>query len=270
MILVSSFSVNICFSPFHILEILHFRYRVLFFKTFYWIHLYRITHLVIFKSYARHLTTRNYRAPGHISHSWEFCLSCQPDQWRAQCLPQIRAGLSSASVVYVVGFISLTSVSSVFPRLIYSLIDRLAAFYLLYLKTLAENLVSDFTGLAFCPFQIWKMFWGRTDTAPMDCETETSLHVIKVPGPSHHPGSLEATSSESRLSERLLRFSDVHANPTQFLKALFIFFPFNTLSRWDPQPDLKPANGMGEGEAITQQQIALFRKLPSSGEIDSI
>lgn len=62
---------------FHSLEILHFRYRVLFFKK---IHFYRTTHLVIFKSYTRHLTTRNCRALGHLSHWWEFCLSCQPDQ----------------------------------------------------------------------------------------------------------------------------------------------------------------------------------------------
>lgn len=53
--------------------------------------------------------------------------------------------------------------------------------------------------------------------------------LSKFHSPSHRPGSLEATSSDSLVSEWLLRFSDVHANATQFLKALFIYFLFNTL-----------------------------------------
>lgn len=53
--------------------------------------------------------------------------------------------------------------------------------------------------------------------------------LSKFHSPSHCPGSLEATSSDSLVSEWLLRFSDVHANATQFVKALFIYFPFNTL-----------------------------------------
>lgn len=130
----------------------------------------------------------------------------------------------------MVGFISLTSVSSRFLRLIYSLIDRLEAFYLLHLKTLVGVLVSDFTGLEFCPFQVWKMFWGRTDSAPKDCETTGAFAECYQSSTAFHTarGLVATSSGEPTLCEWLLRFPDAHAIPAQFLKVLFISFPFNT------------------------------------------